>query len=1171
MKKTRILSLFMSAMMALTAVPFMAAPVAAATTAVDETKTVITDGSSIAGWSNHTLSVKDLNAGKGGTGNNKYMHVTFTGNASQGITNLDAPMLPADTYTMTLKVRKAPGLDAPMKVRYRIFNQELTSGYLTEEWTSLTVSKKIDVETAFYILVRGANDGFKIAEPYVYPFDVDDVVVKNSAGTVIFEWGETVTSADPWKSNGGAKYTVCEDSGKAVSVTGMTVNYGMTYFDFKDDPLELYSGVYRITAKIRRNDTLKANYTFKLKDGDDTSYAGLDKDNNVMYARMYAYYGDATYFGGRTSVSLYPTTNTTNQAFLIGDMWQEVSFDLDVPAGETQLLTGISMNGGPSAEYTLGFMFDEISIQRIDLHVETEIEEPIAGNLIVDGHCNEAIPAGLTDANYTISWYESGCAVIPARDRGDQPIYYRANLSKPVDPNHVYLFSFRVRTDGTVASRNQARVYGYSGGNAVPLSGYKSESDNFWIPIKSEWTTFTYRIDSNTNSGMFAGDSVGFRIQGPAGAMSELQIDSFCLIDLSEKQGLGYINLLDGATSAANIDKWVPNTMKVAAKNDGVVDYVNVYDITVNYHGVTYNPDITLEPGDYKLSFNVRTAVSGETSVLRAQDSVTKNTVTINGVNNTWKTVEIPFTVTTPTALTLFINGGPSASYIQSYDISSVSLVCFNTPEEAEGNLITNGGFNSSDKAVNLAGWTDKNGGLSTEIVDGNGVISIAARSVGNVSANFSTGNKLFSGRSYTLSFRIRTADLKASGFFRLYTFVDGALTPIIIKDNPYELPGMPSIYAVNGEWTTVTVEINPDVNAKLLGLENFEIGIYGSPNTPAGYPQLFVDDMILLEEMTEIGGLPNHGIVMMLLHKKRAEGAGSADASWTPTNIIAGADTADALSKWSIGSQKLEAKTDGELNYLTASGITVNYTGFYYNSDVTLNPGTYKLSLKLRTSVAGEKSQLRVTPRLDSVALETAIVNITNDWTTVEATFEVAAASKFVLFINGGPVATYTQNYDICDISLIDVNEKAPTAEELAEMANLVKGATTADALAKWAIESQTLEAKTEGELNYLAASNITVNYKGFTYKPGIVLEPGKYTVKCDLRSADGGTINLRLIKFTDGGSVFVTASGAWTTGTFDVEITEPTEFTLKVCGGTNAADIQPYHIANISVVKNA
>ena len=1170
MKKTKILSLLMSAMLALTSVPFMAAPVSAAVTAVGEEKVVITDGSSIDGWSGHTPSVKNLSTGK-----NTYMHVRITSNGSQGITNNEAPTLPADTYTMTCKVRKAPGVDGKMKVRYRIFNQELTSGYLTEEWTSLTVTKEITADTAFYILIRGANDQFKLSEPYVYPFDVDDVVVKNSAGEVIFEWGATNTSADAWKANGGCPFDVCVDDGSAVSVTGMTTNYTHTYFDFKDNALELYSGVYRLTVKMRRNDTLAANYTFQLKSTDSTIYERIDKDNNVMAARMYAYTGDAQFFGERTMIPLYPVGSPNDQAFTIDDVWKEVSFDIDVPEGEVKTITGISMNGGPNAAYTLGFMIDEMSIQLVESHeVETEIEEAVEGNLIVDGACNEGIPEGMTDANYTLRWNPKGFAIIPARERGDQPTFYTAKLSEPIDTNHAYLFSFRVRTDGTVANKNQVRVYGGATGKAVvPLEGYVSEAQNNWLPITGEWKTFTFRIDADTNSDMFNGDSVGIRFAGPAGPMSELQIDSFQLIDLSAKYGLGYTNLLDGATSAENVAQWKPaSTITVDQLNDNGVDVVRVENISVNYMGTTYNPGLTLEPGDYKLSFSLRTAVAGETTVLRAMNSVDNVTVFVNGVNNSWKSVEMAFTVTEPTDLTLFINGGPNALYVQSYDVANVSLICLTPHAEAEGNLIANGAFNSADEAENLAGWSDANGGLTTETVESDNVISIAARDVGYIPATFTTGVKLYARKAYRLTFRIRTADLNESGYIRLYTTIEGEQYPIIINDNPNAVEIHPSLFAVNGEWTTIFVDINSQQNAELLGVENFEIGIYGSPMTPPGFPQLFVDDMVIREVKESSGGIPNLGIVMMLMHKSRAEIGADADIGWEPTNLIEDADTADGIAKWAAADQKVEAKTEGDIEYVTASEIKVNYKGFVYNSGVTLEPGNYKLTLKLRTSNAGEKSQIRVFPRLDNSDLEQKLVDITDRWTEVEVTVIVPAAAQFGLKFCGGPNEKYVQDYDIGDICLVDVNEQAPVSGKPAEKENLAKGAATAEQLDKWTVGNQKLEAKKDSATGapYLAASGITVNYTGFTYKPGITLEPGVYLVSCDLRAANKGEqTNLRIINFNDGASIFVKAGNAWTTASYTVAITEAKEFTLKVCGGTSPADIQDYDISNVVLNK--
>jgi len=666
-----------------------------------------------------------------------------------------------------------------------------------------------------------------------------------------------------------------------------------------------------------------------------------------------------------------------------------------------------------------------------------EADPVVAGNLIVDGDCSTGIPEGFT-GRYTLEWNENGYVETPETGGGSTEfgITYTANTIDCVDSAHAYLFSFRVRTkDQGVESR--VRLYGPSGGTAVPLSGYESETNNFFIKVNNEWKTYTFRIDSNTNSGMFTGGSIGIRLQGPMANMKALCLDSFVLIDLSEKQGLGYNSIFEGGTSAADLAKWVPtSTNKVTAKTSGGIDYINVSNITVNYAGTNFNSGCVLDPGKYEVTLKLRTAVAGETTGIRVYNSfrvVDGDCVEIRDIGNRRVSVHVPITVTSPGELKLTIKGVGSETNIQSYDVSEIKIYSLDIPEGDPDNLVVNGGFNSTDKATNLAGWSDGNGGLTTELASGSGVISISARNIGYVPATFDTGVKIESDTNYKLTFRVRTADLDASGYIRVfaYTLVGDEVFPVIIQDNPYAIEYHPSLYAVNGEWATITAYINSNVNSDAVGTDSFKLGIYGSPVNPFGYPQLFIDDVCITEVVKEEKDvkIPNIGIIMMLMHKNRVAKE-DAEPKWTPTNLIAGADTADSLSKWTFGDQSLEAKTEGELNYLAASNITVNYAGFYYNPDITLEPGTYKLSLSLRTSVAGEKTQLRVFPRFDKVNQDATFVELDNNWKNVEITFEVPAKCKFEFYVAGGPVATYIQNYDIANISLVDVNEQPPAAE---------------------------------------------------------------------------------------------------------------------------------------------
>ena len=145
------------------------------------------------------------------------------------------------------------------------------------------------------------------------------------------------------------------------------------------------------------------------------------------------------------------------------------------------------------------------------------------------------------------------------------------------------------------------------------------------------------------------------------------------------------------------------------------------------------------------------------------------------------------------------------------------------------------------------------------------------------------------------------------------------------------------------------------------------------------------------------------------------------------------------------------------------------------------------------------------------------------------------------------------------------------PVSEPVESGNVFVGGALDSEAdAANWSANGQKLEAKIEGDIEYLAASGITVNYVGFTYKPGVTLQPGEYKFSCKVRtSVKGDTTSLRVVNGIDNTQNFATVVGDWTEITFNFNVSSASEFSFKICGGMQAECIQPYDISDINLTK--
>ena len=141
-------------------------------------------------------------------------------------------------------------------------------------------------------------------------------------------------------------------------------------------------------------------------------------------------------------------------------------------------------------------------------------------------------------------------------------------------------------------------------------------------------------------------------------------------------------NIDNGDYDSAKTNTWFENAGIIKSTGQECPHKIEWTDGYITFSGRThntrffhYNPGITLTPGTYTLSFDVKTAVEGEVSNIRFAVSdvyVQKNSIKIS---NEWTTVTADFEVNTTTTSKFSIYGGTAPTDIHSFCLDNFTLV----------------------------------------------------------------------------------------------------------------------------------------------------------------------------------------------------------------------------------------------------------------------------------------------------------------------------------------------------------------------------------------------------------------------------------------------------------------------------------------------------------------
>lgn len=356
--------------------------------------------------------------------------------------------------------------------------------------------------------------------------------------------------------------------------------------------------------------------------------------------------------------------------------------------------------------------------------------------------------------------------------------------------------------------------------------------------ITAEWTTITYEFNVKDSSDLeqlsISFEALGegytdllnridyrnFSITQIPTEIPDIPYPGVLMLILKKRQNeKGDGNYLSGVLAEENLQYWNTNDQVLEYKTEGEgeeqIGYLAASGIKNNYSGFIYENGKTLKAGTYLLRVDLRTSVEGEDTQLRITlGDVTKKV----RVANEWVTFESVFDITEETSVWLRFRGGPLAFYRQSFDIANLTLI--NLDELGRGQTITVGGnlypdgdfedptasYSWNGHANAAYGWDAID---ATREVDGegNGYILISNRVVNHRNIDLDTGVRVEKGRTYTIKYRIRTADHRSDSGMRVYASTASTWYKLKVEGEGAEdyASSWYNSYSINGRWKEVT------------------------------------------------------------------------------------------------------------------------------------------------------------------------------------------------------------------------------------------------------------------------------------------------------------------------------------------------------------------------------
>ncbi len=816
-------------------------------------------------------------------------------------------------------------------------------------------SVELTESLADYVLEIDAREPFDMADIELAfsgeYLNFTDINIKEEVYTTLGTWegenGEIIV-----KVEGHDEYkTIIPTAGSDLSANeGYCVQYKIA---------DLPAGTYKFTGELRYSETDSTN----LKTG---FYAGIGGwySSNGLFCPVNANKGTAL----KVNYATLDGVAVDHQFPILSKNWQVYESEFTIEKS-SELNIALYRYGG--VEYAAAD-FKPFKIVNVETGDEVDYTfTPVGGSGTIYSYGDYYTTAG------------SGTGSISPAIGSDSDYALSAG---------VYHIKGKFRPNDTEAELsayiNDVALQTLSGTSEITLSGNDWREVTFVISTRVELNTTDIRLMFN-NDIDFLGD-IEIELIERYVDLSTVNIGTIMtLLILKKEESEAYdpANPFSLAISRGGAKYWENNgqTITFVKADDG--NFIRVSDIKKNTDSLVYRPGVTLKPGLYILSVEMRTSNPGEKTKLRL---TTGGDIYSEALNNEWTKVEFMFEVEKKQDLFIKIFGGPMAKFVQDFDIRNLSII--NTDDIEGGfNLYQAGDFETEG----VYGWAPGYGAGYGKVKwmqeeDGNGFLRVYDRPVGHAPVNAYLGFKAVIGATYNISYDIRAS--QEGDVFTVRSYMNNVGLTVANAN-----PNSPIEFDITHEWlhvesTFVATESGP------LTLE-----IKGGQSTDSPDESDFDFDNITI-----------------------IKSGGATEDDLYPAGTFDDKVTATALWKPGYGSMKFTWNEENGDGYITVSGRDVNHFPARLTGPFAAEAGrTYTISYDIRATNEGEEFTVRAYVNNTALKVDNPsnangnefIIN--HEWRHVETTYVASADGGFLLDIKGGQTPEDNKDFDLNNVKI--------------------------------------------------------------------------------------------------------------------------------------------------------
>ncbi|MBQ8250272.1 MAG: hypothetical protein IJY93_10410, partial [Clostridia bacterium] len=1024
-------------------------------------------------------------------------------------------------------------------------NRVTVSAYYNGE--KLTVAGDTAVVTADW-----SNVSFLLTVPVGESFDMNKITFEFSDSTAVdFKNIEYIPVGGVYVENfvsGDSTPIAIVGENEDKYIHAYDIDFYSDGITYSDPSVTLKEGTsYRLSFSARTMSTLNWHTRF---------------DNGEGYRQIRFFLS--------SSWSAWLGDDINNRVFTLTDEWAEYSLTF-TPTSDSPLAIRIREMGG----YDI-LPYDIKNFSVVEIESGTELVK--YGETVSEtcGWKNSGASAEVNRTGYYHAYADANggnTTVNITEEKVLEPgVYYISGKFRLVAPIDFDLINFS--SNLTVSSdANGAALSAYVTDSKVQLRT-RHGKDSEWIDPYG-WTDVKFVIDTSAPIDM---NTISFVLDGAYAldfcdveielverkiSISEINIGTVVtMLLLKQKwwEDLGLNKLKSNSTASADV---VENLIGDA----GIEHYLHLSNLRVAGDAAYYrDPSITVTEGEtYEISMYVRAAYTSDwyEDYKIGDDFFTKARVRLNGsapisitrMTNEWTQIRSTVKPTSTGALTFRFEeiGGQD---ILPYDIAGLSIIKAGTTEQ----LVNHGTMLASGS--DSAGWSTvlspyRKGSIPSDLkleAASTGYYNhIPAPKANATEFNIVTNETLTAG-TYYVSAGLRLTDYKLSNL-EITSFDTGRgfnLDAVMVDNNK----------------TTVSAYYNGEALVTPDGSTTAEITTSWS-------------DVIFAIAVPEGEELQKSDIIFKL-------GDGVAidvknivflDESEMSAGLARGVISEEALESWTYGNQTLEYKVDADgTKYLAASNITSNRLGFTYKGETILNPGMYIFSADFRTSTKDETGYVRVV-----MADTPHTIEISNEWAHMEYVIPVNTAMPLEFKVCGPAIATGIQNYDIANISIINMADTVPNNVNLYEAGSFDDPETALENWATYNGSGALLTYEEDENGGFIRMSNRPNEYCGIILKSDIYQFGGySYKISYDIRCSNEGESMIarnytgNFVPLPVNGELFESHNFAfpitdeWRHIEAVITPTSSEKFVIRIAGGFNPdTDLCSFDIDNLSIVK--